>query len=101
MTKCLHVALEGRRHMDGVRGISLQHLVLRDKAFRAFSKKHLVAELDRGSHLAAQDQVGVGLEDGIDLLGICHLLSVEYAAARLIDDAGSKTTIVCDLLAQA
>jgi len=49
----------------------------------------------------AQDQVGVGLEDGIDLLGVCHLLSVEYAAARLIDYAGSKTTIVCDLLAEA
>jgi hypothetical protein len=47
---------------------------------RAFGKKYLMPELDWRSHLAAHDQVGVGFEDGIDLLIIGHLFSVEYAA---------------------
>src|SRR5262249_39340601 len=53
------------------------------------------------SHLAALDQVGVGLEDGIDLLDICQLLAVEYAAACLIDYSVSQTTIVFDLFPEA
>src|SRR5262249_28922611 len=101
MTKCLHVALEGMRHMDRVVGISRQHLLLRDKAFRAFSKKDIVAERCQGSHLAPPDQAGLGSEGGIDLLGSCQLFAIEYAAARLIDYAGPQTTIVCDLLAEA
>src|SRR5262249_4570381 len=36
-----------------------------------------------------------------DLLGGGYLFSVEYSAARLIDDAGSQTTIVRNLLANA
>jgi hypothetical protein len=42
-----------------------------------------------------------GFKDGIDLLGGCQLFSVENAATRLIDYAGSQTTIVFDLLAEA
>src|SRR5262249_62005497 len=87
--------------MGGVRRVSLQHLVLRDKALRALGKKHFVTELERRSHLAAHDQVSVGLEDGIDLLGICHLLSVKYPAARLIDYTLPQATIMFDLLAEA
>src|SRR5262249_2676550 len=101
MTKSPLVALQGRRDVDCVRGVSVQHLVLRDEALGAFGKEHLVAELERRSHLAALDQVGMGLEDGIDLLDIRQLLSVEYAAARLIDYTVSQTTIVFDLLPEA
>ena len=54
--------------MDLVGRIAFQHLVLRDQALRAFGEEDFVAELDRRAHLAALDQVGMGLEDGIDLL---------------------------------
>jgi crotonobetainyl-CoA:carnitine CoA-transferase CaiB-like acyl-CoA transferase len=47
--------------------------ILRDQTLRAFSEEHLVAELDRCPYLAAFDQVGMGFEDGIDLLGIGNL----------------------------
>ena len=75
--------------MDLVGRISLQHLVLRDQALRAFGEEDFVAELDWRTHLAALDQVGMGLEDGIDFLGVRNLLAVEHAAARLIDDTVS------------
>ena len=97
--KGLLVALEGGRHVDLVRRVSLQHLILRDQALRALGEEHLVAELDGGSHLAAFDQIGMGLEDRIDLLGVGNLLSVQHAAARLIDHTAPQTTIVLDLLA--
>src|SRR5262249_44605809 len=101
MTKSLLVALQGRRDMDCVRRISVQNLVLRDEALGAFGKEHLVPELERRTHLAAHDKVRVWFEDGIDLLGICQLLSVEYAAARLIDYSVSQTTIMFNLLPEA
>lgn len=62
------MALERGRHVDIVRGVSLQHLILRDQALRALGKEHLVAELDGGLHLAAFDQIGMWLEDRIYLL---------------------------------
>src|SRR5438045_5094796 len=34
----------------------------------AFGEEDFVTELDRRAHLAALDQVGMGLEDGINLL---------------------------------
>ena len=71
--------------MDLVGRIALQHLILRDQALRALGEEHLVAELDRRSHLAAFDQIGMGLEDRVDLLCVGNLLSIEHAAARLID----------------
>src|SRR5215831_9592753 len=80
-------------------GIAFQHLVLRDQALRAFGEKYLMAELHGCSHLAALDQVGMGFEDGIDLLGAGDLLPLEHAAPRLIDDAASQVTIVRNLLA--
>jgi hypothetical protein len=40
-----------------------------------------VAEFDRRLHLAALDQIGIGLEDRIDLLGSGNLLAIEHAAA--------------------
>src|SRR5437899_2102341 len=80
--KGLPVALEGRRHVDLVGRVSLQHLVLRDQALRAFGEEDLMAELDRRTHLAAFDQVGMGLEDGIDLLAGGDLLTIGAATPR-------------------
>src|SRR5215471_5019838 len=96
MAKCFPVALERGCHMDLVRRISFQHFVLRDQALRAFGEKYLVTELYGCSHLAALDQVSMRFEDGIDLLGVGHLLAIEHAAARLIDDTASQVTIVRD-----
>src|SRR5262245_24890397 len=87
--------------MDLISRISFQHLVLRDQTRRAFGEKYLVAELEGCAHLATLDQVSMGFENGIDLLGIGHVFSVEYAAACLINDPGCQNTIVRDLLANA
>src|SRR6202008_1110510 len=83
--KGLPVALQGRCHMNLVGRIAFQHLVLRDQALRAFSEEDFVAELDRRAHLAALDQVGMGLEDGIDLLVGSELLTKEHTKKGLIE----------------
>ena len=83
--------------MHLVSRVTLQHFILRDQAVRALGEEHLVAELDRRAHLAALDQVGMGLEDGIDLLGSGDLLAIEHTAARLIDHAAPQATVVRDL----
>src|SRR6476660_6948942 len=49
---------------------------------RAFGEEDLVAELDRRLHLAALDQVRVGLKNRIELLGSRNLLAIEHTAAR-------------------
>src|SRR6266851_1615301 len=66
---------------------------------RAFGEEDLVAELDRRLHFAALDEVGMGLENRIDLLGSWNLFAVENAAARLIAHTRSQATKVLDLLA--
>src|SRR5207245_9671330 len=76
------VALERWRHMNLICRVSLEHLILGDQTFGAFGKEHLVAELNGRAHLAALDQVGMGLEDRIDFLGIGNLFAIERAAAR-------------------
>src|SRR5258705_13514703 len=93
------VALERRRHMNFVRRVSLEDLILGDQTFGAFGKEHLVAEFHGRAHLAAFDQVGMGLEDRIDLLGIGHLLAIKHAAARLINHLLAETAIMRDLVA--
>src|SRR5271166_3654421 len=80
----LLVALQRRNHMLFVDGISVQNFILRDQAVRAFGEEDLMAELDGRLHLAALDEVRVGFENRIDLLGSWNLLAVEHAAARLI-----------------
>src|SRR5258708_1588746 len=65
--------------------ISIQHFILRDQAAPAFGEEHLVAEFDRRLHLAALDEIGMGLENRIELLASWDLFAVEHAAARLID----------------
>src|SRR5215469_8120274 len=47
------VVLQRGYYMDLVRRISLEHLVLSDQTEGALGEKHLVAELDRCTHLAA------------------------------------------------
>src|SRR5712691_6058893 len=96
----LLVAFQRNNHVLLVDGISVQDFILRDQAARAFGKEDLVAELDRRLHFAALDEVGMGLENRIDLLGTWNLFAVEHAAARLIDHTGSQVTKVLDLLAR-
>ena len=86
--------------MNFVGRISFQHLVLRDQALRAFGEEDLVAELDRRAHLATLDQVGMGLEDGINLLVGSHLLAKDHTTPCLIDDTVSQVAEVLDLPAQ-
>ena len=83
-----------------VDGVSVEHVILRDQAARAFGEEHFVPEFDRRLHLAALDEVGMGLENRIELLGTWNLLAVEHTATRLIDHAGSQSTKVLDLLAR-
>src|SRR5258708_13121771 len=100
MAESAAVALERRHHMNFIRRVSLEHLILGDQTLGAFGEEHLMAELNGCTHLAALDQVGMGLEDRIDFLGIGDLLAIEHAAARLIDHALAKTTIMRDLVAK-
>src|SRR6266571_6804733 len=77
----LLVAFQRCNHVLFVDRISVQHFILCDQAARAFGEEDLVAELDRRLHFAALDEVGMGLENRIDLLGSWNLFAVENAAA--------------------
>ena len=44
---------------------------------RAFGEEDFVAELDWRLHLAALDEVGMGLKNRIELLGTWNLLAVK------------------------
>src|SRR6202008_3100636 len=83
--KGLPVALEGTCHVNLVGRIAFQHLILRDQALCAFGEEDFMAELDRRAHLAALDQVGMGLEDGINLLVGSELLTKEHTKKGLIE----------------
>src|SRR5271154_4672461 len=86
--------------MDFVCRIAPEHLILSDQSFGTFGEKYFVAELDRRTHLAALDQVGVRFEDGIYLLRRGHLFAIEHTTARLADHARAERAIMRDLLAQ-
>ena len=85
--------------MNLVGNVSLEHIILGDQSLGAFGEKHLVAELDGRAHFTALDQVGMWLEDRIDLLRIGDLLAVEHTAAGLLDHPRSETAIICNLVA--
>ena len=91
---------ERRRHVNFVGRVSLQHLILGNQAFGAFGEKYLVTEFRWRAHLATLDQIGMGLEDRIDLLGRGHLFAIEHAAARLRDHPRAEIAIMRDLIAQ-
>src|SRR5271156_1887620 len=59
-----------------------------------------MAELDGRTHLAALDQVGMGFEDGIDLLTGGDLLTIEHVTPRLVDDTIARHAKVLDLSAE-
>ena len=46
---------------------------------RSFLATALMADLQGSLHLAALNQASMGFEDGIDLLGVGHLLAIEHA----------------------
>src|SRR5260370_32104026 len=79
---------------------SLQSFVVRDQTLRALGEKNFVAELHRCAHLAALDQVGMRLENGVDLLGVGNLLSLEHAAAGLIDDLPSQAAVALEFFSK-
>ena len=95
------VVLERGYHVDLVRRISLEHVVLGDQTDSALGEKHLVAELDWCAHLAALDEVGMRLEDRIDFLCRGHLFAVEHAAACLVNHPLAEAAIMRDLGADA
>src|SRR4029077_9371641 len=64
------VALERGRHMNVVRRISLEHVILGDQTLGAFGEEQLVTELDGRAHLTALDQVGMRLEDRIKFFAV-------------------------------
>ena len=80
--------------------VAVEHLILGDETPGAFGEEDLVTKLDRGLHLAALDQIGVGFENRIDLFGVGNLLSLEDATARLTDNAFSQATVVVDFRLQ-
>ena len=88
------------RHMNFIRRVSLEHLILGDQTFGAFGEEHLVAQLNGCAHLAALDQVGMRLENGVDLLGVGNLLSLEHAAAGLIDDLPSQAAVALEFFSK-
>src|SRR5215470_218895 len=86
--------------MNLIHRVALEHVILGDQTFSAFGEENLMAELDRRTHLAALDEIGVGLEDRIDLLSRRNLFAIENAAARLVDHARAEIAIMRDLIAQ-
>src|SRR5208283_294679 len=96
----LPVMVERSFDLIFVTRVSVQYFILGDQALSAFGQKNFVTELDRGLHLAALDQIGVGFKDGIDLLGAGHLLSLEHATAGLINHLLAQLAIMLDLLAE-
>jgi len=84
------VTLERRFDMDLVARVSRQHGILGDQTLSALGPKDCVAKLERGFHLAPLDQIGVGFQEGVDLLGAGDLLSLQHPAAGLTDHALSQ-----------
>ena len=55
----LLMTLQRRSHMDGIRRVSLQYLVVGDQALSALCQKNLVAKFHWLPRLATLDQIGV------------------------------------------
>jgi hypothetical protein len=100
MSKGLLMALQRGFDMDFIVGITLLDLILRNQSLVTFGEKDLVSEFQRSEHFAPLDQIGMGLENGINLLRIRHLLSQEHAAPCLIDRALPQLAIMLDLPAK-
>ena len=94
------VAVERRPDMDLVGRIPAEHAILSHQPAPALSQEHLVPELHRFQYLPPLDQIGVGFEDGVELLLGGHLLALEDATARLTDHPGGELTVARDLTAE-
>src|SRR5262249_52329594 len=88
------------RHMNLIHRIALEHVILSDQTVGAFREKNFVAELDRHAHFAALDEIGMRLEDRIDLFSRGHLFAIEHAAACLVDHPRAEIAIMRDLIAK-
>src|SRR5215471_2502738 len=97
MVEGLTVTPERGHHMDFIRRVPVENLILGNQADGTLGKKHLVAELDGSAHLAAHDQISMGFEDREDLLGVRNLLAIENPSPRLADHPLAKIAIVGDL----
>src|SRR6266498_983821 len=86
--------------MVGVGGIAIQHLIVGDQALGAFSEENLVTKFHRLLRLAALDQIGVGLENRVDLLLGGDLLSQQHPAAALVDHSIGELAVAGDLVAK-
>ena len=60
-----------------------------------------MAKFDGRAHFATLDEIGMRLEDRIDLLRCGHLFAIEHAPARLADHPCAEIAIMRDLLAKA
>src|SRR5260370_35980276 len=86
--------------MVGVERIAVQRLIVGDQALGALGEENLVAKFHRLLRLAPLDQIGVGLEDGVDLLLGGNLFSLQHPAAALVDHSLGQLAVAGDLVAK-
>src|SRR6266849_9636761 len=86
--------------MVGVERIAVQHLIVGDQTLGALGQKNLVAKFHRFLRLAPLDQIGVGLEDGVDLLLGGNLFSLQHSATALVDHSLGQLAVAGDLVAK-
>ena len=79
------VVVQRRGNMFFIGGVPLQDAILRDQTMRTLSEEDFMTEFDRLIGFAALDQIRMGFEDGVDLVGGGNLLSVDDTSASLID----------------
>ena len=72
---------------------------MRNQPLPALGKEDLVSELHRLEHLPALDEIGVGLEDRVDLLVGWNLVLLENPSRRLSDDSTAQLAVSSDLRA--
>src|SRR5882672_466755 len=94
------VAVERRRDMDLVGGVSTEDSILSNQPPPTLGQEHFMTELHRFEDLASLDQIRVGFENGVELFLGGHLLAVKDATARLRDDSGAKLAVPRDLSAE-
>jgi hypothetical protein len=73
------------RHGDLIVGLVLHHAVAEEEAELILAERDFEPELDGHAGLALADPLGVGLEEGEDLLAVGDGLALEHPPAHLID----------------
>ncbi|MGQ0651962.1 MAG: hypothetical protein ACT4P4_06795 [Betaproteobacteria bacterium] len=82
-------------------GRCFEHLVAGDELLLDLLEEDHVAELDRLRDLAPHQQLGMGLEDAEQFLGVGHLLAGEDAAGGLVDDFQGQAVVALELRQQS